>query len=57
VSYPIPVVPNAHRIEAGTLYGPLVAGPEGVEILIVLRDSRMEAVGMKVPEEVVDATI
>jgi hypothetical protein len=44
-------------VKAGTLYGPLVAGPEGVEILIVFRDSRMEAVGMKVQEEVVDATI
>jgi hypothetical protein len=46
-------------VKAGTVYGPLVAGPEGVEILIVFRDSHIETIGMKTEDadKALDATV
>lgn len=44
-------------VKAGTVYGPLVAGPHGVEILIVFRDSHMETVGLKAEARAEEATV
>jgi len=40
-------------VKGRTTYGPLVAGPEGVTVLIIFRDSRVQTVGLK---EVVEVT-
>jgi hypothetical protein len=40
-------------VAAGTAYGPLIAGPEGCETIVVFRNQNWGSQGIKIPMDVV----